>query len=235
MKKLHKPDYHTSRPLFPLVRKHLDATPIRTIFDVGANIGQSAFEMHEEFPEATIHSFEPVRATFEMMKENIGDIASINLHNMALGKRAGSVEITNTPGALHNSVAEAGKTNVSVEMVEISTGDLFCKQNQIANIDYLKIDTEGLDMDVLLGFIGMFSAQAIGLVEVESSMNVRNRRHVPIEKMKSLLESLGYSVFHIYEMASEAVFTGRPYMRRANFVFISEAMVEANYKPKQRA
>jgi FkbM family methyltransferase len=226
----------TTSSLFLLVREHLRATPIEVIFDVGANVGQSAREMHAEFPEAKIYAFEPVRSTFEMLRQNVGHIACVTLCNLALGKRSGEAEITNAPGALHNSVAKPGRSaRASVDTVAISTGDRFCRQHNIEHIDYLKIDTEGLDLDVLLGFAEMLSAHAVGLVEVEASMNLRNRRHVPFEKMKALLESLDYSLFHIYEMASEAGFSGRPYMRRANFVFVSETMVEANCGPSEGA
>jgi FkbM family methyltransferase len=221
----------TSRSLFPLVREQLASTPIEVIFDVGANVGQSAREMHVEFPDATVYSFEPVRSTFEMLTENIGHIASVVPHNLALGKQCGEAQITNAPGALHNSVARRGRSaEASVDTVAITTGDEFCRREGVAHIDYLKIDTEGLDLDVLFGFANMLSAHAIGLVEVEASMNPRNRRHVPFEKMKALLESLDYNLFHIYEMASEADYSGRPYMRRANFVFVSQTVIEANEK-----
>jgi hypothetical protein len=38
---------------------------ISTIFDVGANVGQSALKFQEAFPRARIHSFEPVSATYK--------------------------------------------------------------------------------------------------------------------------------------------------------------------------
>jgi len=40
---------------------------IQTVLDVGANIGQFALEARTHFPEATIHSFEPVRTTFDQL------------------------------------------------------------------------------------------------------------------------------------------------------------------------
>ena len=44
------------------------AEPVRCIFDVGANMGQSAARFAREFPSAQIYSFEPVKQTFAALK-----------------------------------------------------------------------------------------------------------------------------------------------------------------------
>ena len=41
---------------------------IQTIIDAGANLGQFALWARAEFPNAALHSFEPVRTTFEKLQ-----------------------------------------------------------------------------------------------------------------------------------------------------------------------
>ena len=48
---------HGIDPCYDLARRGID---LRTILDVGANVGQSALTMLETFPKAEIHCFEPV-------------------------------------------------------------------------------------------------------------------------------------------------------------------------------
>lgn len=43
---------------------------VEVIFDVGANIGQTASKFAQSFPKAKIFSFEPVTATFKQLREN---------------------------------------------------------------------------------------------------------------------------------------------------------------------
>src|SRR5438105_7739735 len=47
--------------------------PIRMIFDVGAHVGESARKFHHAFPEATIHSFEPVSRAFAQLRQNVAE------------------------------------------------------------------------------------------------------------------------------------------------------------------
>ena len=56
------------RDLWPDVKTILAAREIKTVFDVGANEGQSAQAFLRHFPHARIFSFEPTPATFEKLK-----------------------------------------------------------------------------------------------------------------------------------------------------------------------
>lgn len=112
------------------------------------------------------------------------------------------------------------------ESVTMARGDTFCAERAIEEIGFLKIDTEGHDLEVLRGFRTMLKAARIDLVEVEVSMNPENRRHVPFERAKSYLERFGYRLFLIHEQAREGAARG-PIIRRANVVFCSARLIES--------
>src|SRR3954467_1486450 len=60
---------------------------ISTILDVGANDGVSAIKFRDAFPDATIHSFEPVTKTFEILKRKVATYTDIHCHQLAVGSR----------------------------------------------------------------------------------------------------------------------------------------------------
>ena len=69
--------------------------------------------------------------------------------------------------------------------------------------------------------------QHIDFIEVEAGMNPWNERQVPFEILKAHLESKNYFLFGIYEQVHEWP-TKAPHLRRANAVFLSERLIQAN-------
>jgi FkbM family methyltransferase len=202
------------------------------IFDVGANIGQSAKKYLDSFPKSQIYCFEPVKETFGILQENFKKSDRIHCFRLAFGafKRAGEMALQGTPDTfflLDPSKHDSLNADVVREKVRIETLDEFCSGRQIKRINFLKIDTEGGDLDVLKGAEAMLDQQTIDMVEVEAGMNCGNERHVPFEILKQYLESKKYFLFGIYEQVNER-FAKEPHLRRANPVFISEQMIKAN-------
>jgi nonribosomal peptide synthetase DhbF len=67
-----------------------------TIFDLGANIGLFALWAHQKCRTVTIHAFEPILETFNVLKRNV-ELHSLNVktHNVGIGGESGTVEFTN--------------------------------------------------------------------------------------------------------------------------------------------
>ena len=122
--------------------------------------------------------------------------------------------------------SSTGKTTPGVEMEEIDVLplDAFCEREEISHISFLKIDTEGGDLNVLKGAEKMLSQQRVDFVEVEAGMNCGNKFHVPFETLRGHLEERNYSLFAIYEQVHEWP-ANEPQLRRANLVFMSRALI----------
>jgi FkbM family methyltransferase len=207
--------------------RYLPNTPISRVFDVGANVGQTCAWFNRVYPDAEIWAFEPVRATYEHMVSETSSIAQVRPFNVALGSKPGAAQMTNQPLSVNNRMVAKPRTSGSEE-VAVTTGDTFCREHEVEHISYLKIDTEGFDLEVLRGFQGMLGAFAVDVVEVEASMNFKNTKHIPFERLKGFLEPMGYSLFRLYEQVSEF---RSPELRRSNLVFLSEAAIAANPRP----
>lgn len=135
-----------------------DQSPI--IFDVGANIGTFTSWMAKTYAKGKIYSFEPQRLVFQMICGNmaINNIDNVYLFNLALGKENKTIELEE-PDYFKNedfgtfSIAKQmipSKSNYT-SIVDVVTLDSFVEKQKINRIDFLKIDAEGMDLDVLVG------------------------------------------------------------------------------------
>jgi len=130
-----------------------------TLFDVGANDGtylQSALRVFGDRLRA--YSFEPQSASFERLSAQFANDPRVQLRRAAVGKAAGTADLFfdgnehETTASLHrNSLLGQGRK----ETVRLTTIDQVCDEDGIRHIDFLKIDTEGHEMEVLLGASGM--------------------------------------------------------------------------------
>lgn len=183
-----------------------DPTKIGMIFDVGANVGQSALEFAKSFPKASIHSFEPFVANFHALRHNTSHTPSIRCHQIALSDHNGSIEVLvdNVANSEWNSITEKrqqemkNSTDVSKESVVLSRGDSFCNTLGITEIDILKIDTEGHDLDVIKGFDGMFKKGDISSVIVEVGF-FKDETHGKFQEINSYLTGAGMQLAGFYE------------------------------------
>jgi FkbM family methyltransferase len=200
--------------------KRVLPSSIRTVIDVGANEGQTVRAVTAAFPTAQVHAFEPIRSTFDTLCRGFEGDARVHLHNLAVSSANGVVQMRSEAGSQLSHVdpaLEAGGDRI--EAVDAVTLDSFCERHNISNIDILKTDTEGHDLEVLRGAGGLLSAQRIGWVLVEVTFNVADQTHTQFGPVLSFLEQSRmrpwgfYDVFHVDETGHLAflnVLFGRP-------------------------
>src|SRR5580765_6811499 len=127
------------RDLWPDVKTVLAASEIKTVFDVGANEGQSAREFLRHFPTARIFSFEPTPATFRQLSQFALTQPRIKAVNVALGKTSGKAEFNENAFHQTNSLLLASPrgeeylgpavTDFQRKIeVELTTLDEFCRK-----------------------------------------------------------------------------------------------------------
>jgi FkbM family methyltransferase len=148
------------------------------IFDIGANVGIYTENILKLIPGALIYSFEPHPKTFKTLQANIKG-ASTTL-NLAIGNEIGKITIfdKSSDGSEHASLIKevVNNTEVKATQVDINTIDNFCKENQIESIDFLKIDVEGCEYDVLLGAKEMIGHGKIHMIQFEfGALNIHRK------------------------------------------------------------
>ena len=209
-------DYHGYRDCSDI--EHCNCR-IAAIFDVGANIGQSALKFRIAFPKAKIYCFEPIGKTFEMLKENTKEYANLTYHQIALGSREGEAEMYLTEQSNASSLIRPD-TVIGREVVALRTIDGFASDNKIERIDILKIDAEGFDLEVLKGARNMLSSRQIAFVLTEVGFHPGDDRQVLFDDIRSYLLPMGYAVFGVYDQQLE--WSGEKRLRYANVCFVRE-------------
>ncbi len=194
----------------------------KVIFDVGANSGQTALKLNSWFPNAQIHSFEPVSATYKKLLANTKGIKNIEAHAFALAGEAGTAKIFVLTDDTMSSLQfhESDKDMIErEETITLSTIDLTVEKLGINSIDLLKIDTEGYDLEVLKGASKSLQAGRIKFLQVEAGMNPLNDRHVPLEAFMEFLKPYGFMPFGLYDQRLE--WSGKKRLRFVNPVYVS--------------
>ncbi len=114
------------------------------IFDCGANIGLSVLYFKMLYPNAIIHAFEPDPEIFKLLNQNL---RPYNFNNVFLHEKA--VWINNQELSFLSQGGSSGKIGSSGNAIKV--GAIRLKdflQNQ--EIDFLKMDIEGAEYNVLL-------------------------------------------------------------------------------------
>jgi FkbM family methyltransferase len=165
------------------------------VIDVGANEGQTATWLLERFPDAEIHSFEPVPATYEVLQRTVAG-TGVRTVNSAVGASCGqeTMYVSGTSGtnSLHGKSGEP--TQVEVTTLDTYAGDSVSRQ-----IDLLKIDTEGHEVAVLEGAEGLLSSGRISHVLAECEFERGpHEPHGDFTEIFALLRGHGYNVVAFY-------------------------------------
>ncbi|MFD1466651.1 FkbM family methyltransferase [Hymenobacter caeli] len=188
-----------------LLSKYLDFSSNRKpiIFDVGANVGNYSIDLSRIYPDSQIFSFEPNPSTFNKLKFNTSALKNIQVFNFGLGSKKSVLNIytyQNDLDSEHASVyrevlSDLHLSNDLVEkQVAIETISDFCNGNNIEQIDFLKIDTEGFEYEVLKGAIDLINRNKISIIQFEfNEMNVISR--VFLKDFYDLLQN--YELFRL--------------------------------------
>ncbi len=121
---------------------------VKTIVDVGANIGQSVERFHLLFPGCKVVSCEPAPAAFDTLNRRFRGNPLVHCEQLALGACSGTIPFhVFGPLTEYNRVADsAGEGTIQVP---IETLDNLAERLDLHTIDLLKIDTEGHELEVL--------------------------------------------------------------------------------------
>ncbi len=180
------------------------------LLDVGANEGQSVVEFRRAFPQVQIHSFEPFPDSFERLKATASLYPGVQVNHTAVGAKRGEASLYVNVHSVTNSLLPATEQsrefsdqpqatqNQGRVMVPITTLDDYCTGLGIAQIDLLKIDTQGFELPVLIGGSGLLAAKQIRAVLLELNLAPIYEGQSQPGQVVDFLSDLGYRLVGIY-------------------------------------
>lgn len=196
------------------LRNVLDTNRVNLIVDVGANEGQYALARREYGFDGRIVSFEPLRRTFNVLKEQCDDDHNWYAYRLALGSvpavrtmnRCSSSDFSSLlPPNKFASERFARQTQItSREEVQVTT----LAQHWSAIVAdirepraLLKLDTQGFDMQVLAGAVGIL--HDVRALQIELSLKPIYEGAPRYLQSLARLEQLGFEVTGLYPVSRE--------------------------------
>jgi FkbM family methyltransferase len=186
--------------------------PDSNVIDVGANIGYFSLLCARDLVNGTIFAFEPTRYGYSELTKNIAinnfqnirpkkiALGSVNKKNVNISYQANKYTTGDVSGIRSSWLNQDGKiTSVQIETedyCDFLTLDSFVEQEEINRIDILKIDVDGLELDVLQGSINsILNFKPVIILELEYRRNQNSTGNLKEELINiiSQLFEAGYS------------------------------------------
>lgn len=184
------------------MQRFVSASGSPVILDVGANVGQSVRRFRAVYPSSVIHSFEPSRGTFDVLRQKIAGMSDVFAWNYALGAAAGSGKLFENSCSDMSSLLQldtAGWGTIEGQApVEVTTVDEFLATHGIPKVDILKSDTQGYDLEVLKGADSALRQGKITLVYSEFIFSPMYRDLPSFDEMFRYLTDCGFVLVSIY-------------------------------------
>lgn len=175
------------------------------VLDIGANMGQFACRFHSIIRKGKghVYSFEPVSSNYyslEMMKRKL------NLQQVSLFKKG--ISNKEEEATIHIPLFDNGlvvgtratllnleKTNIRTEKIQVTTIDNFVQKHSINNVDFIKCDTEGNELNVLEG----------GKTTIKQYLPVLSFEMSYKEEGLNWLKELGYEFYYFDEVSKRLI------------------------------
>jgi FkbM family methyltransferase len=145
------------------------------VFDVGANVGDYSIILSQYFnkDKTSIYSFEPSKSTFGNLVEKTRQIKNISSKNFGFSDIEG--EVTLFYDHVRSELASVYSRDLTgheielnnTEKIQVHTIDQFCAKEKIHKIDFIKIDVEGHEWNVLKGAQQMIKDKQIDYIQFE--------------------------------------------------------------------
>jgi len=199
------------------------------IYDIGANKGTWTKECLKVFPDAHYHLFEPQENLSKNIYNLLSDYSNFNLYSVGLGDENTSAYFTmhdrDDSCSFSYSKEEALERGFKQVELPIYRLDSFIEENNLLTPDILKIDAEGLDLNVLEGAKGIIQNVEVIMVEV---VVLNYRMENTVKNVVNYLDTIGFKFFDITDL-------NRPFPNKvlwlSEFVFVRKGgFLDKNYR-----
>lgn len=183
-------------------------------FDVGANLGQSIRRFKKIKSNTMIHSFEPTPDLSEKIKREFYNDKNVKINNCGVAEKKGFLNFYSYKYHKINSLVKIdedtkfyksrlftseNKKNDFLEIIKIKVTDIdsYCDENNINEIDFIKIDTQGSEDLILLGMDEMLTNNKISIIELELILGFGYEENKSFYDYEKILKPKNYRLIAI--------------------------------------
>ncbi|HSV74796.1 MAG TPA: FkbM family methyltransferase [Chthonomonadales bacterium] len=176
-------------------------TPGAVAVDVGANVGVHTLTLAESVgPGGSVHAFEP-SAAYDRLTANLrlnGLDGRVRANRAAVGAAPGSLALRECEQG-YEAFTSAGRPLAHAKVtgatfdVPMVTLDRYLEEHGVSSVDFLKVDVEGYEVEVLRGARGLLGRRAVRRIMLEVSDPLLEGCGASAGEMFELLHAAGYS------------------------------------------
>ncbi len=168
--------------------------PEMIILDIGAHIGYYA-KLFSKLAgkKGSICAFEPEEENFQLLKKNTGNLENVRIFKKAVSDKDGFIDFyraKNNTG--HHSIlsSEICQEKITVPALKL---DSFIKNENIKNVDLIKIDIEGGEPCAFRGAQNLLSQPHLTIIMEFAPDNFKNETEA-VDFLKNLNVQFGFSI-----------------------------------------
>jgi FkbM family methyltransferase len=189
---------------------------INCVLDVGARCGEYGVMLRNNGYSGHIISFEPVESNYRVLKQRCDRDSKWTAHQYALGSQNGTAEINVSQSSFYSSfrsaseygrahhpgIAHAATETVSVRRLDDIYDEVIghVKQPRV----YLKIDTQGWDLEVLRG--AERSLASVPALQTEMSVKPLYQGSPTFRESLAAFNRAGYALSAVFAVARDSHF-----------------------------
>jgi FkbM family methyltransferase len=186
------------------------------ILDIGGNIGQTAMMMADKAKSGgRVFSFEPFPTTYEKFVNNLSLNPAlqkiVSITNCAMGDAPAVLKMyrdCETNSGSNRILVDVSQNSGDLVEVPVLTVDKFVSDNGIQKIDFVKIDVEGFEMNVLKGAVETLKKYLPALF-IELNDKSLQYQGSSAAELVGFLKNLGYKIFEdgkVQELSQEDMY-----------------------------
>ena len=177
--------------MLPIVLEYIPIGGV--VLDIGTYIGDHTIAYADKVgKEGNVIGYEPSMEAYRCAFYNLIEYDNVSIERLAIGKENGTAKIEPVSGndGMNYLVSGSGVTVKTLDQI-------FIVENNLDRIDFIKIDCEGYELDVLVGgAVTITKYKPVMLIEINEhtlSRNGINRKDIYL-----YLDLLGYEYRNVY-------------------------------------
>lgn len=165
----------------------LGVEPGDVVVDCGAYVG--GFSLSAIKLASQLHAFEPERANFSCLARNLAGHPNATLNELGLySKTETKVLNVSISGVEHSLLTPDDGQPIERREIPVVALQDYCKERSIARIDFLKLEAEGVELEIFEG-LGELRPRKLAI-----DVSPEREGQSPAEDFRTILTPLGYDI-----------------------------------------